>query len=319
LQWPPLAKEGFRFRPRFDVRDEGLRRVLLLMGPGTFGLAATQINVFVNTLLATGEGTGAVSWLDYAFRLMYLPIGLFGVSIATAATPAVSRLVAVDDRAGVRSTVASSIGLMLALNVPSTLGLIVLGGPIIGLIFQHGSFGAEDTAATAAALRYYALGLVGYSIVRIVTPTFYALHRSRIPVAASAMSVVLNIVLNVTLVRVMGYRGLALGTSLTALVNAAVQLTLLRTELGGVEGRRIAVSLLRITAAALPMAATAWGVELWLHGVLPGASIPVQAVRVGVSIAAGVGVLTVAAHVFGVRELAEARALVLGRLRRGRR
>ena len=94
IQWPPLAREGFRYRPVLDFRDEGLRRVLLLMGPGTIGMAATQINVFVNTVLATGEGTGAVSWLDFAFRLMYLPIGLFGVSIATAATPAVSRMVA---------------------------------------------------------------------------------------------------------------------------------------------------------------------------------------------------------------------------------
>ena len=88
VQWPPLAREGFRYEPRIDLHDEGLRRVLLLMGPGTIGMAATQINVFVNTVLATGQGTGAVSWLDYAFRLMYLPIGLFGVSVATASTPA---------------------------------------------------------------------------------------------------------------------------------------------------------------------------------------------------------------------------------------
>src|SRR5690606_39015859 len=109
IQWPPVRREGFRYRPVLDVRDEGLRQVLLLMGPGTIGLAATQINVFVNTVLATGEGTGAVSWLDYAFRLMYLPIGLFGVSIAAASTPAVSRLAATHDHAAMRTTVASAI------------------------------------------------------------------------------------------------------------------------------------------------------------------------------------------------------------------
>jgi len=97
LQWPLLRREGFRYRPALDWRDEGLRRVLLLMGPSTIGLAATQVNVFVNTLLATSEGTGAVSWLDAAFRLMYLPIGLFGVSIATATTPAISRMLAQGD------------------------------------------------------------------------------------------------------------------------------------------------------------------------------------------------------------------------------
>ena len=90
LQWPALRSEGFRYRPILDWRDESLRRVLVLMGPGTIGLAATQVNVFVNTVLATGQGTGAVSWLNYAFRLMYLPIGLFGVSIATVTLPAVS-------------------------------------------------------------------------------------------------------------------------------------------------------------------------------------------------------------------------------------
>ncbi len=91
LQWPLLRREGFRYRPTLDWNDAGLRRVLVLMGPGTIGVAATQVNVFVNTVLATSEGTGAVSWLNFAFRLMYLPIGLFGVSIATATLPAVSR------------------------------------------------------------------------------------------------------------------------------------------------------------------------------------------------------------------------------------
>ena len=103
MQWPSLRREGFRYAPVFDPRDPGLRRVLMLMGPGTIGLAATQVNLFVNTLLATSQGTGAVSWLTYAFRLMYLPIGLFGVSIATAVLPAVSRHAAVGDTRGIRA------------------------------------------------------------------------------------------------------------------------------------------------------------------------------------------------------------------------
>ena len=151
---------------------------------------------------------------------MYLPIGLFGVSIAAASTPALSRLAAAQDLPRMRSTVGSAIGLMLTLNVPATIGLIALAKPIIALIFEHGSFTPADTAATALALRFYAIGLVGYSVVRIVSPTFYALHRSRIPVIASIASVIANVVLNLVLVRVMGYAGLALGTSLAALVNA---------------------------------------------------------------------------------------------------
>ena len=226
IQWQPLRTEGYRYRPRLDFRDPALGRVLLLMGPGTIGMAATQINVLVNTQFASGQGTGAISWLDYAFRLMYLPIGLFGVSVAAASTPALSRLAATRNMPQMRSTVAAAIGLMLALNLPATLGLIVLASPIVELIFEHGSFTAADTAATALALQYYALGLVGYSIVRIVSPAFYALRLSRIPVAASVTSVVANVLLNLVLVRVMGYAGLALGTSLAAILNATVQVVL---------------------------------------------------------------------------------------------
>src|SRR3954452_18678382 len=181
IQSPLLRKEGYRYQPVLDVREPGLRQVLILMGPGTLGLAATQINVFVNTVLATGEGTGAVSWLNYAFRLMYLPLGIFGVSTATAAMPAIARHAAREDLPGMRHEVASGIAMMTVLNIPATLGLIALARPIIAMLFERGAFTAHDTDATAAALMCYALGLTGYSVVKVVSPTFYALHESRTP------------------------------------------------------------------------------------------------------------------------------------------
>jgi putative peptidoglycan lipid II flippase len=316
IQWPPLLREGFRYQPRLDLRDEGLRRVLLLMGPGTIGMAATQINVFVNTVLATGQGTGAVSWLDYAFRLMYLPIGLFGVSVATASTPAIARLVAKADFGQVRATIAHAISLMMLLNVPATVGLIVLAEPIIRVIFEHGSFTAADTAATAGALRFYALGLLGYSVVRIVSPAFYALGRSRTPVMISTGSVLVNVALNLALVRVMGYRGLALGTSLTALLNAATQIALLRREIGGVEGRRIADSFVRIALAAAAMGVAAFGADWLLLRWLPGDTVVLQALRLAWSIGLALVVLVAAAWALAIPELGEARAMVLRRLGR---
>jgi putative peptidoglycan lipid II flippase len=316
-QLPPLLREGFRYRRVLDASDPGLRQMLLLMGPGTVGLAATQINVFVNTVLATGEGTGAVSWLNFAFRLMYLPIGLFGVSIATASTPAVSRLAADRDLASVRSTIAHAIGLMLLLNVPATLGLVVLAEPIVRVIFEHGSFSAADTQATAAALRFYAVGLVGYSVVRIVSPAFYALDRSRIPVAASIGSVVVNVVLNVALVRVMGYLGLALGTSVTALVNAAIQFWLLRRELHGLEGRAIARSLVTVTTASLAMSAAAWGAHGSLELLLPGAGLAAQVGRLALTIGLALVALAAAAAVLRIPELTRARHVLTRRLRDG--
>ena len=319
IQWSPLKHEGYVYRPSFHFRDPALGRVLLLMGPGTIGMAATQINVFVNTQFAAGEGTGAISWLDYAFRVMYLPIGLFGVSIAAASTPALSRLAATNDTPQMRTTVASAIGLMLALNIPATVGLITLAQPIVALIFEHGKFTAADTAATARALQFYALGLVGYSIVRIVSPAFYALHRSRIPVIASISSVVANIALNIVLVRVMGFAGLALGTSIAAMVNALLQVVMLRNALGGIQAWRIATTLMKAAIAAAVMGVVAWYVDAWLRVQFPGSAIALQAVRVLGTIVIALGALSAAAWLLRLREFEQARAMVLGRLKGMRR
>ncbi len=316
IQWPPLKREGFQYRPVLDLKDEGLHRVLLLMGPGTIGMAATQINVLVNSVLATGEGTGAVTWLEFAFRLMYLPIGLFGVSIATAATPAISRMVAETDFVRIRSTLANALGLMMFLNVPATVGLIILARPIIAVIFEHGEFKAADTVATAAALQLYAIGLVGYSIVRIISPTFYALQRSRVPVMVSAGSVLVNVLLNLALVRVMGYRGLALGTSISAILNASVQLLLLRREINGLEGARIAASLARVLIATAVMGIVTVVASAAIDQLLPGDAFVVQALRLLIVITVSMSALVAAAQLLRIREYAEARDLVIGRLRR---
>ena len=315
LQWPALRREGFRYRPILDWRDEGVRRVLMLMGPGTLGLAATQINLFVNTVLATGEGTGAVSWLNYAFRLMYLPIGLFGVSIATATLPAVSRHWARDDESAARRTVADGLSLMLMLNVPATVGLMVLATPIVRVIFERGAFTAADTAATAAALQFYAIGLVGYSIVRIASPVFYALGQSRTPVMVSVATVLLNVLLNVALVRVMGYRGLALGTSTAALVNAGLLMFFLHRRLEGIDGGRVAGAMVRIVVASALMGFTAVAADgvagLWL----PGGGLMPQIIRLAVTIGIALGVLSAAAYILRIREFREGVTFVVRKLR----
>ncbi len=316
IQWPPLRKEGFRYRPVLDLKDEGLHKVLLLMGPGTIGMAATQINVFVNTMLATGEGTGAVSYLDFAFRLMYLPIGLFGVSIATAATPAISRMVAERDFGRIRSTLASALGLMLFLNLPATVGLMVLARPIVAVIFERGRFTPTDTINTAAALQFYAIGLIGYSVVRIISPTFYALGRSRVPVIVSAASVVVNVVLNITLVQTLGYRGLALGASITAIINASVQLFLLRREIQGLDGSRIAASFVRVIAASAVMGVVSWLAYELMLSALPGSSLATQIIRLLVTIGLSLAALAGMAQLLRIQEFGDARDLVLRRFKR---
>lgn len=305
VQWPALRREGFRYTPIVNRRDPGLREILLLMGPGTLGLAATQINLFVTTLLATGQGTGAVSWLQYAFRLMYLPLGLFGVSIATAVLPAVARHVARDDSPAAARMLTRGLALMLIVNVPATVGLLLLAHPIVQLLLERGRFTPADTIATAAAVQLYALGLVGYSTTRIVSPVFYALGRSRIAVGLSTLSIVLNLALSVMLVRTWGFLGLALATALASIANGALALLLLRRELRGVGGRHLAATLAKILIASALMGAAVWWVGANLGALMPGMGTIPQAARLFASIGAGLATVAVAARALRMPELDE--------------
>jgi putative peptidoglycan lipid II flippase len=317
LQWPVLKKEGFRYRAVLDFTDPGLREVLRLMGPGTLGLAAVQLNVFVNIYLATTQPEGAVSWLGYAFRLMYLPIGLFGVSIATAALPDISRHAAAGDTPEIRRAVSSALRLMLMLNVPATIGLMVLAQPIVAFLLERHAFTAVDTQSTAAALICYAPGLSGYSVVKIASPTFYALRDSRTPAVIAILSVAANLGINLVLVRVLGFRGLALGTALSATFNAAALLWLLDRRLGGIEGGRIATATLKIMMASTLMGVAAWSTSHWLTPAIPAGSVAVSGMRLAAAIAAGVAVLAGSARLLRIAEFEEAVRRVIHRLKPG--
>jgi putative peptidoglycan lipid II flippase len=318
LQWPSLHREGFRYQPVLDFKDPDMLEILKLMGPGTLGLAAVQINVFVNTYLATTQEQGAVSWLGYAFRLMYLPIGLFGVSIATASLPDISRHSDDEDRASVRRIVSNGLRMMLMLNIPATVGLMVLSRPIVELIYERGHFLPQDSVNTAAALMFYAPGLLGYSAVKIASPTFYSMRDARTPVVVSIGSVAANLALNLILVRILGFRGLALGTAIAAVLNAVVLLVLLRRRLGGLDGGRLADAAVRIVVASALMGAAAWSTAEWLPSVLRLGVFWGRLVTVFTSIAAGLLVLIAAARVLRLEELDSAMRRVTARVGRQR-
>ena len=302
LQLPAASREGFRYRTTLETSDPWLREIGRLMIPGVAGLAAVQVNLLVNSWLATGLGTGAVSWLDYAFRLMYLPIGLVGISIATAALPGISGHAGRNDRDGVRRGVSNALRMMLMLNIPATVGLVVLATPIVALIFERGRFTPSDTAATAAALACYAPGLVGYSVVKLASPAFYALGNSRAPVVASAISVGFNIVASLALIGVLGHQGLALSTATAALLNGALLLWLLGRRLGGLEGARLAKAAFKISTASVAMALAAYYTERVLRLPFGAATTAAQAVRVFSSIAAGIAVLAASAYLLRIEE-----------------
>jgi putative peptidoglycan lipid II flippase len=318
IQWPVLRREGFRYRPILDFKDPELRQILRMMGPGTLGVAAVNINVLVNTYLAAAQ-PGAVSWLGYAFRLMYLPIGLFGVSIATAVLPDFSRHAAAGDVAAIRRGVSSAVRLMLMLNMPAMIGLIVLAEPIVALLYQRGHFTDADTRATAAALCFYAPGLIGYSIVRIASPTFYSLGNSRTPVIVSVASVAVNLSLNIVLFQVMGFRGLALGTAIAALFNASTLLWLLRRRLNGLDGGRVALAFVKIAAASIVMGVVAAVVARQLDALMPGSGELLRAARVALTIAAALVTLAVSAQLLRIEEFTDATGAIVRRLRPVRR
>jgi putative peptidoglycan lipid II flippase len=221
FQLPSLYRAGYCWvqqGPKW-YRDPALRRMLGLMAPGVVGLAATQVNILVNTMLATSQGPGAVSWLSYSFRLMQFPIGIFGVSLASAALPLLSRFWVLREAENVRETLLRTLNHVWAVNLPASVGLAVLGAPIVALLFQYGRFTPEDTHATALALAMYSIGLAAYSGVKVLVPACYAVGNTRIPVLTSALSIVIGVGLNLILIRPLGYLGLALATSASSIFN----------------------------------------------------------------------------------------------------
>jgi len=314
-QWPALRAEGYQHQFVFNHRDPALREVLFLMGPGTIGAAAAQINLFVNTSLATGV-PGVPAALRYAFLLMYLPIGIFGVSVATATIPSLAKQGAEGAHSAMTSTISWAIRLMLVLSVPATVGLMVLAQPIVQLIFERGRFDAASTAMTAAALACYAPGIVGYSIVKIASPSFYSLREVRTPLIVSLVTIAVNLGLSVWLFHAIGFRGLALGTAIAANVNAVLLLVFLAKRIGGIELGRILNTLARIGIACVPMAFAAWYSHAWLATAVPGDGDVAHAVEVFGAIVAALAALAVAAWALRVQEFAAAMARILGRFRR---
>lgn len=302
IQVPSLYQVGFTYQPGVSFSDPGVRQIMKLIGPAIIGQAAVQINVFVNTYFASTQ-QGWVSWLNYAFRLMQFPIGVFGVAIAIATLPAISRSAAHQNIAEFRQTLASSLGLIFLLTIPASFGLIVLGNPIISLIYEHGRFTSLDTQETAGALALYAIGLSAYAGIKILVPAFYALKDTRIPMLVSLVSIFNNIILNWLLVGPLGHRGLALSTSLMALFNFTFLLSVLRHKLQGIQGRTLGRSLLKIIGASSIMTMACWLIQQILTPILPSSGLFRHAVLVSVSITLSVGIFYLACKILKVQEL----------------
>ena len=235
VQVPLLRRKGFRWSPLLSFRDPEFRRVMALFVPVAIGLAGTRINVLVNTILVTPLAQGSVSWLNYAFRVMHLPLGLFGIAVGTVALPSLSKLVLDNDTAAVRSTLTDSLKMVLFLTVPTSALIAFLAVPITRAIYERGRFTTADTMATAGALVLYTLGIPFMAALRNVAAVFYAYKDAKTPMYASFCSIGLNLVLNATLMWVLGFRAFPLSTTLAAVLNVGVLIALLPRKVGRVE------------------------------------------------------------------------------------
>ncbi|MFQ6066503.1 MAG: murein biosynthesis integral membrane protein MurJ [bacterium] len=289
FQIPSLIRRGFRYCPALSFKDPGIGKIGKLIVPATLGGITLQVNVLINRVFASTLIPGSISALLYAMRLIQFPLGLFAIALSTAIFPTFSYLAAKEKVGELREMVSLGVRMVLFVLIPSTVGLIIIRGPLISLLFQHGAFLAEDTLMTAETLVFYSLGLFAMGEVMVLTRAFYSLQDIFTPVKVSILVLILNVGLNLLLISPLKHSGLALATSLSMFANGAVLLVLLRRKLERIEGRKILNSFLKISLATAVMGA---GVFLIIKAIPAMARISLLKAQVAqVSTGIGLGIL----------------------------
>ncbi len=248
-----LTKRGFRYSIRWAPLSPPVKEVFRLLIPSVVGLSAMQINVFINTYFATSCGEGAVSWLSYAFRLMYVPIGLFGVALSVALLPEASKEVTRGNKDTLKKTFSSALLVSLSLSLPSAVGLSVLAEPVVRLLFEHGRFLPRDTLNTAAALKFFCLGLPAYGITKVSVPVFYSLGNTFFPASSSVLSVLVNLGIILVALPHLNFKAIALSTSGALMFQAIYLLVLLAFFLRGLPFQKLVLGTTKLLLEALAM------------------------------------------------------------------
>jgi len=318
VQLPSLARLGYIFRPDFRWRDAGVKTILRLMGPAVIAASSVQLNVMINSMFASTLGDGPIFWLAIAFRLMQLPLGVFGVALATVTLPVLSRLVAAGDSVRFRSELARGLRLAFLLTIPATIGLIILAEPIISVLYQHGRFNAFQTEQAAAALRFYAIGLTAYSAMKVLVPAFYALDRRKTPMIVSFIAVGVNLFFNwlFTFRLGWGHRGLALSTGCVALTNFLLLYALMRRHVSHMHTGLLVTMLAKVLLAGVVLGAICWAGEHWLLGQWQVQATAPKAVALLATIAVAGAAFFAVAALLRISEVTHIFALVGERLRR---
>lgn len=267
MQVPGLRRRGLLFGWRFEPGHLGVRRIGRLLVPSLAGMSVTQVNITVSTILASFFA-GAPTYLFYGMRLIQFPLGIFGVALGTAILPTLSAQAARGAMEELRATLAFGLRMILFIILPAMTGLILLRQPIVHLFFEHGNFTAADTAATAAAVLGYAVGLWAFAGVRIIVAAFYSMQDTKTPAWSAMAAVSANLILSLTLMDWLRHVGLALATALAAMLNGAILVAVLNRRLGGIDWGSVLRSAGRDLFALLPLVlACVWvaGAAVWTH------------------------------------------------------
>lgn len=230
FQLPFIKRVELLTRPRWGWKDPGVQRILKLMVPALFGVSVAQINLLLDTVLASFLEDGSISWLYYSDRLMELPLGVFGIAIATVILPSLSRKHASQSNQAFSHTLDWAVRMVLLIGLPAMLALIVLAEPLLVTIFQYGAFSVEDVNRASLSLQAYSLGLLAFMLIKVLAPGYFARQDTKTPVKIGIKAMVANMVFNLALIFPLAHVGLALATSLSAVVNAALLYSGLRKQ-----------------------------------------------------------------------------------------
>ena len=302
VQVPSLFRNGFRYRWFLSFKDPEFRRMMALFIPVAIGLSGSRINVFVNTMLVSSLAPGSLTWLNNAYRVMNLPLGLFGVAVGTVALPALSRLAVEKNTEAIRSTLFDSLRMVLLLTIPTSALIAFLAGPIVHVIYRHGSYTASDAAETAAILTVYMIGVPFVSALRNVAAVFYAHKDARWPMIASFVSVGINLAMNLSLMRVLGTLAFPLSATVAAVANVAILYAKLPGKIGAIDSRPLFRYAGVLFFASLSGGAGGWTVY-WALGHVFGRGLVWIFLNLAVSGAAGLGLFYLIAALLGLDDV----------------
>ncbi|RJQ51341.1 MAG: murein biosynthesis integral membrane protein MurJ [Nitrospiraceae bacterium] len=266
FQLPSFFRNGYSLKPEYGFSHPGLKKMSLLVLPATMGMAVTQINIFISTILASYLQEGSITYLYYSMRLIQFPVGIFGVAMGMAVLPALSSHAAKGEIDNLRSDFSFALRMLFFMTVPAMARLIALRGPIVNILFQRGRFEYAATLGTADALLFYSFGIWAIVGVRIVTAGFYSMQDTKTPVKIAVIAMITNIALSLVLLGPMKHSGLALANAAAASVNFCVLFFMLRKKLGSIDGRKIAGSFMKISAASAVTGLMGWSIirgDMW--------------------------------------------------------